>query len=81
MTIKEAITEARKEGNWINVPPLEPVVVEIVFQSYTCPYERVELELMNEDKESELDALWNGMYEEVGAVSEDSVKEVEVFCI
>jgi len=81
MTIREAVAEARKDGNWVNVPALEPAVVVVCFRSKYSKYDHMELDLYNEDKEDELDTLWESLYEESGAVSADAVNEVTIYCI
>jgi hypothetical protein len=81
MTVREAISMAKKEYNW-SVVANEPTSVEIWFISKSHPNsvkpDSTQLDLYEKDKEKELEELWKSLANEFES-DENSVLAVEVF--
>ena len=77
MTIAEAIKKAKERQRW-NITPHEPTSVSVLFAENSGQWYETDLNLYQEDKETELAELWASLCEEM-ASKEDRVVEVKAY--
>lgn len=77
MTIKEAITEAMKQGNW-SVVLGEPTSIEIYFENDEGRPDSTQFDLYADNKITEADTLYRTFCRE-NHFPENTVTEVEVY--
>ena len=77
MTIKEAIEKAKERQEW-GATPHEPTSVAVLFAEKTGQWYETELDLYEEDKETELAGLWESLCDEMESAT-DLVVEVRAY--
>lgn len=79
MTITEAITEAKKRGDWnqYNVIKEAPNTVVVEFETAEGCISEYEFNLYEKNKEQELKALWESIYIEMDS-TKNGVTYIEI---
>ena len=66
MTIRRAVSEARRTGSWMRFR--QPISVIVVFETIDGKSDETELDLYCVDKESELSDLWDDLCREMDSL-------------